>query len=197
MINNPHFNSFKMDLPPDFFKSAIIENYNEYLIAHKRNITNISDLVNFSIQTVTLPSLGFEPIVQQKPLFGGTVETGHDTVQPKEKLLDDKTFVITFKHLDGFTNYFLMFEHYISYQQNKNGDKNDFSNIPPFQIHVFNIYKEILFTFEMTGVQFIGMDALELSKASIHNEFTTFSCNFRFDSYRLLFHTPEQIKTHD
>lgn len=195
MINNPHFSNFKLQFESDFFKSNVIAKYDLWLNVEKYNIGSMAEFVNQTIQSITLPSLGFEPIIQQVVAKGGTIEKGTNSVKPKESLVEDKTFTVTLKHVDGFMNYFLLFELYMAYQMNTNGKEKDYSKVPDMSISVYNAHKQVLFTFIMTGVQFLRLDELELSKSSIHTEFTTFTCNFRYDSFKLQFHTPEPENT--
>lgn len=194
---NPQFNLFKFELPSDFFKGGITDKYDEWLKIQPLNVTKMSSAVNQSIQSITLPSFGLEPVLQQQPSQGGAIEVGTNTVQPFEKLIEDKNFSITMKHTNGFMTYFTMMEHYIQYADNKNGVTTDFSKVPDFTLMITDVWKNVLFTFTFQGVMFIGLDELELSKALIHNEFTTFQCRFRFNSYKLDFHTPERKTIHD
>ncbi len=194
---NPQFNLFKFAFPSDFFKSGITQKYDEWLKVEPLNIDKIEQAINQSIQTITLPSFGLEPTMQLQPHSGGGVEVGSTTVQPWEKLVEDKNFTVTMKHVNGFMTYFLMLEHYIQYADSKNGKVTDFGKVPDMSVVVYDNFKNVLFTFTFTGVQFIGLDELELSKTRIHNEFTTFGVRFMFNSYRLDFHTPERKVIHD
>lgn len=189
---NPQFNLFKFSFPSDFFKKGITDKYDEWLKVEPLNVDKIEQVINQSIQTVTMPSFGLEPTLQLQPHQGGGVEVGSSSVQPWEKLVEDKNFTITMKHNSGFMTYFLMLEHYIQYADSKNGDLNDYSKVPDMNLVIYDNFKNILFTFTFNGVQFIGLDELELSKTRIHNEFTTFGCRFRFNSYKLDFHTPSR-----
>ncbi|BAV39299.1 hypothetical protein BPT24_173 [Tenacibaculum phage pT24] len=197
MINSPVFSTFKTHFPADFFKSSIVGKYNEWMSIYKGNIETIQDLLNFSIQSIKFPDLGNEPILQQIPVQGGVIDVNTKQVKPRESLIDDKTFTITFKHIDGFKNYFLLYEHYFQYAENKNGDKPDYSNIPDMNIEIYDIRQNLLFVFNLQGVQFTGMDGLDLTKSSLNAEFDTFTCTFAFNSFRVLFNTPEKADYHD
>lgn len=194
---NPQFNLFKFELPSDFFKNGITDKYDEWLTIHPLNVDSIGSAINQSIQTITLPSLGLDPTVQQQPAIGGSIEVSTSTVQPYESLIEDKNFSITMKHTNGFMTYFNMLEHYFQYANGTNGTLADYSTVPPFIVSILDINRNVLFDFTFTGVTFIGMDELELSKSRITNEFTTFQCRFRFNSFSLSFHTPERKEIHD
>lgn len=194
---NPLFSAFKFEISKDFFKSAIIDKYDEWLKIQPLNVDTMSSAVNQSIQSITLPSMGLDPIIQQQASSGGTIEVATTSVQPYESLVEDKNLTITMRHTNGFMNYFTMMEHYIQYANGTNGTIADFSSVPDFILMVTDNRKNVLFSINFTGVLFIGMDELELSKAKITNEFTTFQCRFRFNSFSLNFHTPERNTIHD
>lgn len=196
VATNPQFNLFKFAFPLDFFKTGITDKYNKWLTIEPLNVDNIASAINQSIQSVTLPSLGLEPTLQLQPAQGGSVEVGTNTVLPWERLIEDKNFSVTMKHTSGFMTYFLMMEHYFQYADSKNGNLDDYSKIPDMNIMIHDHFGNVLFTFTLQGVIFMGMDELELSKSRIHNEFTTFNCRFRFNSYKLDFHTPERKEIH-
>lgn len=193
---NPQFNLFKFEIPSDFFKSEIIEKYDEWLDIEPRNVSKMSSAVNQSIQTITLPSFGLDPIVQQQPAVGGAIEVSSTSASPFESLIEDKNFSITMKHTNGFMTYFLMLEHYIQYAENTNGVTADFSKVPDMPLQITDVHRNILFNFTFQGVTFTGLDELELSKALVQSEFTTFQVRFRFNSYKLDFYTPERKKIH-
>lgn len=197
ITSNPRFDLFKLALPTDFFKTAIIGKYNEWMSIEPRNVDNIISAINQSIQTISLPSFGITPIIQQNPQKGGAVEVAFNTVQPFDNLIEDKNFTITFKHGNGFMNYFLLLEHYYQYADSKNGTLNDYSRIPDIPLMILDTEGNVLFTFTFIGVIFIGLTELELSKSKIQNEFTTFDGRFIFTSYKLDFHTPERELIHN
>lgn len=194
---NPQFNLFKIAIPQDFFKDGITKKYDEWLCIEPMNVTKISSAVNQSIQTVTLPSFGLEPVVQQQPALGGAIEVSSTSVSPFESLVEDKNFTITLKHTNGFMTYFLLLEHYIQYAESTNGNRPDFTKVPDMSLQITDIHKNILFNFTFQGVTFTGIDELELSKATVQSEFTTFQIRFRFNSYKLDFYTPERKLIHN
>lgn len=196
VATNPQFSLFKLELPKDFFKDKITKKYDEWLNIMPLNVSSIASAVNQSIQTITLPSFGVEPTVQQQPALGGAIEVATSTTLPFESLIEDKSFNITFRHTNGFMTYFLLLEHYIQYANKVNGNVPDYKTVPDIPLQITDVNKNVLFNFIFQGVNFIGLDELELSKALIRNEFSTFSARFRFNSFKLDFHTPERKTIH-
>lgn len=198
LINNPQFDNFKFRLSTDFFIGEKMLKFNKWLSQYNRNIDNIADNVNETIQGLQLSSYSIEPIVQTQPgtAQGSAAESSFVPHVPWANLIEDKILTVTMMHCEGFINYFAMLELYYYYADG--GSKiEDFKPMPSQYIEILDNYGNLLFMFKTDRMLFIAIDGLELSKNKVEQEFATFDVKFKFDTYELLFNTPEEKMVHD
>jgi hypothetical protein len=53
---------FKIELPRVFIPTDIKERYSPYVFRMPTPVQDISDLVNYSIQSITIPNFNFSPV---------------------------------------------------------------------------------------------------------------------------------------
>lgn len=198
LINNPQFDNFKFALSDDFFVKSKTEKFDNWLKLKPRYVSEITDAINETIQTISFPGFGFDPIVQQQPATtkGAVNEVSFTPNVSFGSLVTDNIFSITFAHVEGFINYFSMLEHFYHYASNGEGD-DTFAPIPNQYVEVLDAWGNLLFVFHLKRILFIGMDGLELSRNKVEQEFDTFECRFKYDDYELQFNVPEMKTSHD
>jgi hypothetical protein len=184
MFLNSGANSFKVEIPRPFIPKHIKQKYQSYLKRLPTPIADISDLINHTIQSVTVPSVSYDPIVQQQtkenprdPKARGFSRSFRSTVSDKE--LVDKTFSITFKMVDGYLNYWIMQEVFWHYYDFRNDNTYTY-NIP---IRILDADGIVMFSSQYSGVLFTGLGELELSYANNIREFKSFDCNFTYQTF--------------
>lgn len=178
---------FKVELPKIFIPDEIKKRYEPYIFKMPTAITDISDLVNYSIQSISLPNFNYQPVEQVKP---GFTDTSRGTVRKfrqsiSEEMLIDRNFTITFQLLDGNVNYWIMLEtffHYYAFET-----KNPYTfDIP---IRIFDAEGFSLYSSIFKDCLFTGLNEFTMSYSEITPEFRTFECNFSFNQIQIDFQT--------
>ncbi len=178
---------FKIELPRVFIPKDIKARYEPYIFRMPTPITDVSDLVNYSIQSITIPNFNYNPVEQTKPGYydqaKGTVRKWRQSLSPE--MLIDRTFTITFQLLDGNVNYWIMLEtffHYYSFQTTKPYTYD----IP---LRIFDAEGFCMYSTIFKDCLFTGLNQFTLSYSEITPEFRTFECNFSFNDIQIDFQT--------
>ena len=176
---------FKIELPRIFVPISIKDRYKPYIFRMPIPIKDVMDLINYSIQSITIPNFNYNPIEQTKPGYTdvarGTVRKYRQALSPE--MLIDRTFTITFQLLDGNVNYWIMLETFFHYY--------DFSNSEPFTfdvpVRIFDAEGNAMYSSIFKECLFTGLNQFTLSYSEITPEFRTFECTFAFNSIDLDF----------
>jgi hypothetical protein len=178
---------FKVELPKVFIPDHIKARYAPYLFRMPTPITDVSDLVNYSIQSITIPNFNYQPVEQTKPGYyeqaKGTVRKFRQSLSPE--LLIDRNFTITFQLLDGNVNYWIMLEtffHYYAYTTTK-----PYTHDVPLRI--FDAEGICMYTSFFKDCLFTGLNQFTLSYSEVTPEFRTFECTFAFNDIQIDFQT--------
>lgn len=179
---------FKIELPRIFVPKEIKQRYEPYLHRMPTPIIDVADVINFSIQSITIPNFNYDPIEQIKPggYIGdgksrGTTRSFRAAVNPEN--LIDKNVSITFQLLDGNVNYWIMLETFFHYYNFQTDEPYTF-DIP---VHIFDAEGLRMYTAVFTDVLFTGLNEFTLSYSETTPEFTTFEASFRFHELKLDF----------
>lgn len=107
MIPNSRNNTFQFGFPKTFMPKEIADKYRQYLNRLPGNIIEEPlDFLNYTIQSINLPGMGFDAVEQQqKP--GRNIQF-RSTIPTQE--LFQKEFNITFQLVDGYINYWMMLD---------------------------------------------------------------------------------------
>ena len=178
---------FKVELPRIFIPEEIKKRYEPYIFRMPTPVTDISDLINYSIQSVSLPNFNYQPIEQVKPGYDerkrGTVRKFRQSLS--QELLIDRTFTITFQLLDGNVNYWIMLETFFHYYNFNNENPYTF-NIP---IRIFDAEGFAMYSSTFQDCLFTGLNEFTMSYSEITPEFRTFECTFAFNTIEIDFQT--------
>jgi hypothetical protein len=176
---------FKVELPRVFIPKEIKARYEPYLFRMPTPITDVSDLVNYSIQSITIPNFNYQPVEQTKPGYyeqaKGTVRKFRQALSPE--LLIDRTFTITFQLLDGNVNYWIMLETFFHYY-NYNTTNPYHCDVP---LRIFDAEGMCMYTSYFKDCLFTGLNQFTLSYSDITPEFRTFEANFSFNDIQIDF----------
>lgn len=179
---------FRVEIPKIFIPKTIKDKYSPYVFRMPTSIRNVSDLINYSIQSVTIPDFNYSPVEQVKPggYIGdgksrGTVRKWRNSLNPE--LLIDRSFTITFELLDGNINYWILLETFFHYYSFSNDEPFTF-NIP---IHIHDNEGNIMYSAIFKDVLFTGLSDFSLNYAEIAAEFRTFDAKFEFNEIDIEF----------
>ena len=67
MFLNSRSDLFKVEFPRTFIPKAIKDKYAQYVFRMPTMINDVTDLINYTIQTVTIPTMNYTPVEQVKP----------------------------------------------------------------------------------------------------------------------------------
>lgn len=176
---------FKVEIPKIFIPKEIKKRYEPYLFRMPTPITDVSDLLNYSIQSITIPNFNYQPIEQVKPgkytPAKGTVRKWRQSLSPE--MLIDRTFTITFQLLDGNVNYWIMLETFFHYYDYKT--ENPFMcDIP---LRLFDSEGICMYSSYFKDCLFTGLNQFTLSYSEITPEFRTFEATFAFNDIQIEF----------
>jgi hypothetical protein len=176
---------FKVELPRVFIPKHVKERYSPYIFRMPTPVTDVSDLVNYSIQSITIPNFNYQPIEQVKPGYGdkarGTVRKWRQALS--QEMLIDRSFNLTFQLLDGNVNYWIMLETFFHYY--------DFQNTNPFTVdiplRIFDAEGLCMYSSTFKDCLFTGLNEFTLSYSELTPEFRTFTANFSFNEIQIDF----------
>ena len=171
---NSKFSNFRLNFPKNWFYPEIIETYDQYFRKSMIPYTNLTDYINFTIQSVSWPALAIETVTQTKKDAEITYKSGWDLNRQTEKNL-----TITFRTTEGFLNYFVMrsqLEMY--YEQGKTAKNNVF--VPDLNLMMLDHYGYLILTQKMKYVVYMGLSELELSQSANVPEYRTFTADFKY-----------------
>lgn len=176
MILNARNDLFTFNFPRTFVPDKIRDKYKPYLNRIPGNlIEDPLDFLNYSIQSVTLPGISYNPVEMVKKIGGTNVF--RDAI-PYQELFDE--FTVTMQLLDGFINYWMMFDLFNYYYAFENPNPY----LPDsFVIRMIDSEGNAIVQIKTERVLFVELSSLELSYANNSPEFSTFDATFKFNSY--------------
>ena len=185
MILQSRNDLFKIELPRVFIPKDVKDRYSPYLLRMPTPITDVSDVVNYSIQSISIPNFNFSPVEQVKPgnapQAKGTTRRWRNSLSPE--MLIDRNFTITFQLLDGNVNYWVMLETFFYYY--------GFDNTKPFTfdipLHIFDSEGIRMYSVQFHDCLFTGLNQFTLSYSDMTPEFRTFECTFAFNEIKMDF----------
>lgn len=173
MILNAKNNNFRLEFPKEFFFDDVVNKYKFYLQRTPVPYTTIKDFINSSIQGVSFPAAEAPEPVEQI-LYEDPIKWRG---RGKLERWINRDFTVTFKLYEAYINYWIMFEQlqkFYAYEQPNYmlGDLVlSFLDNTGFEIIAFK-FEKIVYT---------GISELDLSFSSNIPEFTTFTCDFKFN----------------
>jgi hypothetical protein len=187
MILNNRNDLFKIELPRIFIPDFIKKRYEPYVFRMPTPVTDIADLLNYSIQSITVPNFNYAPIEQVKP---GNADIARGTVRKwrqalSHEMLIDRNVTITFQLLDGNVNYWIMLETFFHYYDYANREPYAF-NIP---LRIFDAEGNCMYTTTFKDCLYTGLNQFSLSYSELTPEFKTFECTFSFNEIDINFQT--------
>lgn len=180
---SPRSDLFRIMLPKELIPKEIYEKwYNIINSVDKNFFRNPEDIINESIQSVELTGISEGGIEQEQPArnsLTGRVEPIHKTTyrattNPLDQMSNELT--ITFRHTQGFYNYFLLFESWFWHHA-----KTTTSDFTPFLIlEILGEDGRVMSHVKLVSPVFVSIDTLSLSFNKAERSQETFSCTFKY-----------------
>lgn len=181
MILNSKNSLFDFQFPKGFLYPEVEETYKIYLERFPIPFADLTSYLNFSVQSISWPSLAFENPIQSTNSRVSHYKTGYDA-----EFSYDKSITVTFRTMENFVNYFLMQEQILLFHrtfdprdQRKQVIHRD-TFLPDFQIRLLSVTGDVTTTIDLKKPVFKDISEMELSFASNIPEYKTFSVGFSF-----------------
>lgn len=186
----PRFDLFEFRFPKDFFPQEVYDKYYRLINENQAVIFDPVNLVNESIQGITIP--GINDIVEPQPQTSTNSiqrdsrhinrEPKHDNFYdgPSNPLdLMDKDFTVTFRQNQGLLNYFIMYEtlfHHLCKPilYDKGNDV--------WTIRILNEQGRVYSNIMLYQPRIMGIDGLDFSYSKSERTSETFDVKFSFNN---------------
>ena len=199
MFLNARSDLFKVEFPRNFIPKSIKEKYEPYVFRMPTMINDVSDLINYTIQTVTIPTMNYTPAEQMKPegknrfvaeepspnsLGSSSTEAGRTRRWRASTNIQEiftKEFQVTFQLIDGHINYWIMLDTLLYYYNFAN--KERFTESIP--VRILDAEGNVMFTALFVDCLFTGLTEYQLSYSDLSQEFKTFDATFQYNTLNL------------
>lgn len=171
-ILNSSYNSFIFNFSKLFIPKGIEEKWEPYIKRMPLPYDKVIDFLNSSVQSVNFPSRNMETVLQMKKFKEKEFK---NSKEPQD--LFDKSITVSFKTLEGFSNYWILneiFDNYINFNNKK-------LYIEDLYLRMIDQDGYILSTIKFGEVMMTGVSELNLSYSDNVPEFKTFDAYFKFN----------------
>ena len=176
-ILNSKLNMFQVWLPKNFFYPEIDKRWTPVVKRLKLQYQTLEDFVNATIQGVTFPEMVLAPVSQPQTMFDIKYRGGKEL----EPILD-KNLVVTFKLIEGFITYWMLFEQIELYQ--KYLATNPFW--PSMYISFLDHHGFELVVFEFEKIVPTGMSRFDVNYSTVAADFNTFTLNLTYNRFKIV-----------
>ncbi len=183
---NPRFDTFRFAFPKELIPDEIYEKWYNLLNKYDKNVIREPiDIINESIQGIELKGLGDSTVEQAQNYRNphiNRIEPSSNVVYRSSKnpvSLIPNELTVTFRHTQGFYNYFLLFETWF-YHYAKENRTDGFT--PFLTLEIVDEMGEVVNHITFSYPVFDSIDALNLSYDKIERSFTTFTCTFKYSN---------------
>jgi len=183
---NARYNQFKFLFPKGFLYPAIEEKYKQYLKDLPNPYATTRDFLNSTVQQISFPGVtGITPVEQIQSARTVAYRQGYRFSQ-----VINKDFTVTFRLVDAYLNYWLMYEQLIRYTNfaAERPDDPDAEFFPDFEILYLTSTGNLTILQKLKQVLFMGISDLTPTYTDISNSTKTFTCSFRFNYFELQIH---------
>lgn len=180
---NARYNQFKFLFPKGFLYPRIETKYQQYLKDLPTPYADVRSFLNSTVQSISFPGVsGVAPVEQIQAGRSISYRQGYKFSQ-----VINRDFTVTFRTVDAYLNYWLMYEQLVSYTnflQEEPGDP-DREFFPDFEIMYLTSNGNLTILQTLKQVLFMGIGDLTPTYTDISNSTKTFVCNFRFNYFEL------------
>lgn len=183
MILGAKSNSFVFRFPHRFIPEELETKYNTYLKRLPTPFESISDYINHTIQSVTIPSVSADEVEQingRKTTVDGKNISKHPQYWRQSLDLQrviPKEFTVNFKSSDGYLNYWALFETFMWYLTVTN--KEDY--FPDMSLTYLDRDGYEMLVIFMRQPLMKSISEVEMNYSSTSMEFKSFSVTFKYN----------------
>lgn len=178
MILNSRNNSFDFRLPSNFIPQEVHEKYINYLRKIPGSLVeNTIDYINYSIQSVNLPGIGFDAVTQADN--DGTTRYHRGRMPIQNTVTREMT--VTFQLLDGYINYWILMDTLLYYYADQTKEKYT----PDLKLRILDAEGLGLTSVVFEKPILNQISELSLSMADNVAEFNTFDLNFVYNKFNI------------
>ncbi len=181
MLNlNPRYNLFRFMIPKDIIPTEIEEKWTNILNDNvKRSIRMPIDIINQSIVSVSIPGIQDSAMIQNQTgkndMTGMTEGLSEVAYRNTQSAFDSvkPSIEVTFKHIQGFYNYLLLYETWFYHAMKRNDEI-----MPDLYLEFLNETGEIVMFMTLYDPVFVGLDGLQLSYNRVERGTDEFTVTF-------------------
>lgn len=199
MFLNARSDLFKVEFPRTFIPETLKEKYSPYVFRMPTMINDVTDLINYTIQTVTIPTMNYEPVEQtiadtknqfsdqtasSNSLGNSITEAGRTRKWRSSQNVQEiftKEFTVTFQLIDGHINYWILLDTLLYFYNFQNKERFT-QNIP---VRILDAEGNVMFTAQFVDCLFTGLTEYQLSYSDLSQEFKTFDATFQYNTLSL------------
>lgn len=185
MILNSKGSNFYFVFPKGFFPDSVTEKYLPYLKRTPSPYETIAQMMNSSLQAVSLPQLQSGTAEQTRYL--GKKQRYKSSVPIQDLFSQD--FTVTFKLLDGYINYFVMLDTLLWYLDFKNPAQYSYDLVVRLTDNNGNIVTSI----SLKNTILTTISELSISYTSNSPEIQTFTLSFSCNFIEILLEAKEGV----
>lgn len=188
MILTPNNSQFYIRFPKNFFNEETLKRYNKFIEQYPVSFKDMKEVINHTIQKISLPKLNVaitEP-QQTGAKFPPVFKKGRDVLRDI-----DRSFNITFKHIEGFLNYFFFLENIIKFNDHVNKE----AFLPDLELNILLHERQQLYKVVFKQVLYKGIgESIDFSYTDVKNTASFFSINFAYNDISLTFDNEDIYK---
>jgi hypothetical protein len=178
MFLNSRQNSFIFNFPKGFFPASVEQKYKGYLEKMPVPFDTVRDFMNHTIQSVTFPTISMSEAVEQVRTTGFRQRYKNAT---NIQNLIARDFTVTFKLVEGYLNYWILFETMVDYFDFKNPNQY----LPDIPLRMLDNDGVMMTSIIFNEVMLLGMSALTLNYANTTPQFSNFNASFKCNSVEI------------
>jgi len=176
MILNSRNDLFDFRFPRTFVPEEIAKKYEPYLNRIPGNLfENAIDFINYGIQGINIPAMGFEPVEQSDNPGRTRYFRGRS---PMNKTFD-KQFTVTMQLMDGYINYWMMTDLLLYYHHGTTKQKH----LDNLSLNISDAEGIIMTSISFEQPIMNQMSELTLNMAENVADFSTFDVNFYYNRF--------------
>lgn len=183
LILNSNYSRFSVQFEKGFFPDTVRTKYRRLINATPDIFQEIEDLVEFSIQGITIPELNAGTVAQSpsQSSWERVKKSGKDILQLED---GNRHLTIKFKYVDNFLNYFACRELLIDYW--RYGDKKNVEFLPSIYLNILDRNGYIVLQYRFCHIIMTRIDSFDLSYTSNVTEFRSFNVDFTYNYYDII-----------
>ena len=182
MILNSRNNLFEFKFPSHFIPDEVAEKYKDYLNKIPGGVLERPvDFINYSIQGINLPGLGFDPVSQADN--DGTTRY-HRGRLPIQNTID-RQFTVSMQLLDGYINYWIMIDTLLYYY----ADQTRRPYAPDLKLRILDAEGLAVTSIAFEKPIMDSITSLDLNMSDNIAEFNTFDITFYYNKFNIKIET--------